>query len=213
VGQPPKTKSKARALARRKRALDLLSEGHSIASIAQTLNITERAVRLHLTAALASESRYGSGLSPEQIQEFRAEQCEKINRVWFSGMTTLKELEDRIGGDHERSLDATSHARMISALMQAAERFSKLTGIDVPQKAIVETFSVNLERSEKTITISFDAGALEPPSEPIPGLSVWRNGQLVEGPGNESAGFEPGFGLNGHVMTAGALPNAPESSL
>jgi hypothetical protein len=201
-------KIKARALARKQLSLQRLAEGVPIARIADELNVTPRQVRTYLGQALEVQSIYATPLSPERVQEFRALEAERLSRLWQKIQLALDQVQPRIGSKAEKSMDGTAVARIVEAGTRVSERLAKLFGLDVPQKAIIETFSVNLERSEKTITISFDAGALEPPSEPIPGLSVWRNGQLVEGPGNGSAGFEPGFGLNGHVMTAGALPNA-----
>jgi hypothetical protein len=75
-------------------------------------------------------------------------------------------------------------------------------GLAVPQKAIVETFSVNLKRTEERVVISFDAGVLQSPTEPIGGLSVWQGGQLVVGPGDGSTATDSAFEPNGHVHVA-----------
>jgi hypothetical protein len=66
--------------------------------------------------------------------------------------------------------------RMTEAGIKLSGRASRLFGLDVPQKAIVETFSVHFKRTEKRVVISFDAGVLQPSTELIPGLSVWLAG-------------------------------------
>jgi hypothetical protein len=69
---------------------------------------------------------------------------------------------------------------------------------DIPRESEQEsehflTFSVNFRRTEERVVIPFDAGVLQPPAEPIPGLSVWRGGQLVEGSGDGSAATDSAF--------------------
>jgi transposase len=194
---------------RRKQALALVAEGKPLTLIATELNVSVQTVRSHLRKALATESLYPASLSAEEVGQLRQVQAEVLANSRQKAIQSHETITARIGTKLEKAMDATASARLLEAVVRAVDLEASLFGTRVPQKAIIETFSVNLERSEKTITISFDAGALEPPSEPIPGLSVWRNGQLIEGPGNESAELESGFGLNGHVMTAGALPSAP----
>jgi hypothetical protein len=204
TGRRPSLKLKARSLMRQKTALALVGKGRSLTSIATEIGISVQSIRKHLRKALETESLFPSSLDNEQVGHLRQIEGERLTNLWQQTQSALDQLQPRLGSKTERNMDMVAVARLIEAGTRVSERLANLFGLNVPQKAIIETFSVNLERSEKKITISFDAGALEPPSEPIPGLSVWRNGQLMEGPGTESAELEPGFGPFGNVVIADA---------
>jgi hypothetical protein len=47
---------------------------------------------------------------------------------------------------------------------------------------ISELMSVSYQKTEAKITISFDAGALEPPGEPVPGLEIFEGNGNTEQP-------------------------------
>jgi hypothetical protein len=202
MGRKPTLKPRARALARKQLALQRIAQGMSIAKISEEFQVTPQRIRQYLSEALETQSIYHAALTPEKVKELRSVEMERLMMLWKTIQTTILGLNQRFGSKAEKSLDAMAMTRMTEAGIKVSERVSRLFGLDVPQKAIIETFSVNLQRTEKTVTITFDAGVLAPPAEPIPGLSVWRGGELVEGPGDSSAATDSAFKLNGHVVIA-----------
>ena len=203
MGRKPTLKPRARALARKQLALQRIAQGISIAKISEEFSVTPQRIRQYLTEALETQSIYHCALTAEKVQELRSIESERLMMLWKNIQSTIAYLRTRLGSEAEKSLDAMALTRMTEAGIKVSERVSRLFGLDVPQKAIIETFSINLKRTEERVVISFDAGVLAPPAEPIPGLSVWRDGQLVEGAGDGSAATDLAFEPNGHVMIAG----------
>jgi hypothetical protein len=200
----PRLKQKVKAMLNRKTCLEMIGAGHTVADTARQLGIAVQSVRRLLRQGLASESLYPNNLEPNRIAELRQLEAEKLSTLWQKTHAALDQVQSRLGSEAERNMDATAVARLIEAGTRVSERLAKLFGLDVPMKAQIEMISFNFQKTEKTVTITFDAGALEPPKGPIPGLSVWHNGELVEGPGDATPAFTPNFEPNGHVMIAGA---------
>src|SRR4029077_15634245 len=122
-------------------------------------------------------------LNAKQTGELRqtiAQRLDKYNQKLATAAKRAGEvLRDK---DTEISINAVcALARVGAAAAKISSELSKLYGLYAPVKIVEESLRVTLSRSEKRVTLSFDAGALEPPAGPIPGLSVWRGGQLVEG--------------------------------
>lgn len=168
-------------------AVRYLIEGWPITDIARELNVTPRQVRSYQSKVLALQSVYSESQTVANRDQLRTLEAERLNKVWAAGVVTLDTIKARVGTENERSLDDSSVARLVDGLTKTSERLSRLLGLDIPTKLVTETFSVNLKRTEERVVISFDAGVLQPPAEPIPGLSVWRGGELVEGSGDGSA--------------------------
>jgi hypothetical protein len=209
MGRKPTLKPRARALARKQLALQRVAQGIWITKISEEFGVTPQRVRQYLAEALETQSIYHAALTPEKVKELRSIEMERLMLLWKTIQTTIIGLKERFGSKAEKSLDAMAMTRMTEAGIKVSERVSRLFGLDVPQKAIIETFSVSLKRTEERVIISFDAGALEPPAEPVPGLSVWRDGRLVEGDGEGSAATTLAFEPDGNVMIADQPENAP----
>jgi hypothetical protein len=209
IGRRPSLKRLARSKLRQKKSLEMVLEGKSLSSIADSLGMSVQGVRKLVHKGIEAQSLYPSNLTPERVQELRILEVERLMTLWEKIQSGLKEIQKRLGSNGEKNLDAMAFARMTETGIKLSERVSRLFGLDVPQKAVIETFSVNLRRTEERVVISFDAGVLAPPAEPIPGLSVWRDGQLVEGAGDGSAATDLGFEPNGHVLIAATAENEP----
>jgi hypothetical protein len=183
--------------------MQLLAEGKPITTIAEQLGITPRAVRLHLTAALESESLYPTALTPERVQELRALEAERLNKLWGSGVSTIDTIKNRIGSQAEKSLDGSSVARLLDSMTRISERLSRLLGLDVPIKSVQEVFSLQVRKIDQRVTVSFDRAQIKPdwsidtgfrrvpPNDPTPlpaldsgAVSVVGNAMIADAPSN-----------------------------
>jgi predicted transcriptional regulator len=153
MGRPPTLKNKARSLARRQTAMQLLTEGKPITAIAEQLGITVRAVRYHLTAALETESFYPNNLTPERIAELRQLEGEKLTYIWGK----LHESFEK-----STSKDAIVRARLAEASTRISERLAKLLGLDQPTKIVEESMRLLVSKTEHKVTVSFDRNQIKP---------------------------------------------------
>src|SRR5258708_27590337 len=153
MGQRPRLKKKARSLARRQTAMQLLAKGEPITTIAEQLGITVRAVRYHLTAALASESFYPNNLTSERIAELRQLEGEKLTYIWGK----LHESFEKSGAK-----DGAIRARLAEASTRISERISRLLGLDMPLKIQEQQMKIQLTKIDGQIKVSFDHEQLKP---------------------------------------------------
>ncbi len=163
MGQRPTLKKRARSLARRATALQLLTEGKPITAIADQLGITVRAVRYHLTAALATESLFPHTLSAERVAELRTIEAEKLQLAWRKVAGAFEVVDPKNG---------SVIARLAEATAKLNERQSKLWGLDQPERLIAEQWRLNISKSEHKVTISWDQNMLAAPADPVPGLFI-----------------------------------------
>src|SRR6267154_772511 len=117
MGQRPTLKKKARSLARRQTAMQLLAKGEPITTIAEQLGVTVRQVRFYLSAALETESFYPNNLTPERIAELRQLEGEKLTYIW----SKLHESFEKSGAN-----DGVIRARLAEASSRISERLAKL---------------------------------------------------------------------------------------
>ena len=162
MGRKPIIKPRARALARKQLSLQRLAEGVSIAKIAAELQVTPQRVRQYLYAALESESIYPTVLTAERVNELRALEAERLNKVWASGIETLETIKGRVGSDGEKSLDGSSVARLLDGLTRTSERICRLLGLDIPLRTVQEVFSLQVKRIDQRVTVSFDENQIKP---------------------------------------------------
>lgn len=86
--------------------------------------------------------------------ELRQIEGERLTKLWHKVQVALDEVQPRLGSKTEKNMDAVAVARLIEAGTRVSERLANLFGLNVPQKTVIETFSVNLQRTEKTVTIT-----------------------------------------------------------
>jgi hypothetical protein len=141
---------------------ELLAARKSPTQIAEALGVSLRSSQRYIREFFKSGSAYPSTLTPQAVAEPRITESERLGQVWESGKTTLAKLEARIGSEAERSLDATSHARVIDALVRVSERIARLHGLDVPLRVQQETLLLQIKKVDQKITLSFDREQLKP---------------------------------------------------
>ncbi len=142
MGRPPALKQKARSLARRQTAMQLLAKGEPITAIAEQLCVTTRQVRFYLSAALETESFYPSSLDGQQIGQLRQIEGERLTNLWHKAQLALDQIQPRLGSDGERNNDGIAVARLIESGTRVSERIARLFGLDVPTKTVSEVFSL-----------------------------------------------------------------------
>jgi hypothetical protein len=141
---------------------ELLAARKSPIQIAEALGVSLRSSQRYIREFFKSGSAYPCTLTPQAVAELRITESERLGQVWESGKTTLAKLEARIGSEAERSLDATSHARVIDALVRVSERIARLHGLDVPLRVQQETLLLQIKKVDQKITLSFDREQLKP---------------------------------------------------
>lgn len=183
MGQRPILKRKALALINRQKVMVRIGEGKTVLATASELGLTVQTVRRHMRYALRSESIFPNSLDAKQAGELRQMIAERLDGYNRKLATATKRAEEWLGDKNgETSINAIcAIARCTQAAAKVSAELSKLFGLYAPVKVVEESLRVNLSRTEKKVTFSFDASALQPPAEPIPGLSVWAGGQLLAG--------------------------------
>jgi predicted transcriptional regulator len=172
MGKAPTLKKKARALARRQSAMQLLAKGKAISDISQELGVTTRQVRLYLTAALETESLYPSSLTPEKVSELRQVQAEVLSNSRQRAIETHAVVVARIGTAKEKNTDAMASARLLESVTRAVDLESALFGTKQPTRFVEESLRLQVTKSEQKVTISWDQNLLAAPADPVPGLFI-----------------------------------------
>jgi hypothetical protein len=186
---------KARKALRIARTHELLRKGWSLPQIAQDINVCVRQVKEYRNEAFKTISLYPSSYTADEVAQFRAEGAELVSEVESLAISTLEVVKGRVGTDEEKSLDATSVARLADSVARLSERKARLLGLDVPIKTVQEVFSLQVRKIDQRVTISWDQGLLAAPADPVPGLFI--------GGRTPAVALDNGSGsLNGHVMTA-----------
>jgi len=162
MGRPPALKQKARSLARRQTAMQLLAKGEPITAIAEQLCVTTRQVRFYLSAALETESFYPSSLDGQQIGQLRQIEGERLTNLWHKAQLALDQIQPRLGSDGERNNDGIAVARLIESGTRVSERIARLFGLDVPTKTVSEVFSLQVKKIDQRVTVSFDPAQIKP---------------------------------------------------
>jgi hypothetical protein len=195
-GRPPKLKSRARAMARRQRALALLSEGKSIFEIAQTLRCTERQVRNLLAQALETQSVYPVTLTPERIGELRQIEAEKLQMAWRKVAEAFNAADPSNGN---------TIARLAEASARLSERQAAMWGLNAPTRVVEESLRLSISKSDHThkVMISWDQSLLAAPAEPVPGLLINSRASALALPPSAVE-------LNGNGHSADGIESAPE---
>jgi hypothetical protein len=186
MGRPPTLKNKARSLARRQTAMQLLAKGEPITAIAEQLCVTTRQVRFYLTAALETESFYPNNLTPERTAELRQLEGEKLTYIWGKLHESFEKSQAK---------DGAIRARLAEASTRISERIAKLFGLDQPTRIIEDQMRISYQKTESKVVISFDRSPIEALAAiPVPGLTITagcespnRNGSVA---GNESSAPE-----------------------
>ena len=163
MGQRPTLKKRARSLARRQTAMQLLAKGEPITAIAEQLCVTTRQVRFYLTAALETESFYPNNLTPERIAELRQLEGEKLTYIWGKLHESFEKSQAK---------DGAIRARLAEASSRISERISRLFGLDMPLKIQEEQFRLSVTKIDQKVTISWDQNMLAAPTDPVPGLFI-----------------------------------------
>lgn len=180
---------------KRQEVLKLVGEGLGFNEIAQRLGIGKDSVVRAMKEALRTESIFPSSLSSEKIAEMRQIEGEQLaagqRKVVVAMNTALKVMMEAESLEVKLTAVATV-ARCHESLTRSSERKSRLWGLDMPQKLITETLQINLERSEKRVTISFDGSVYDEPTDSIPGLQIFQ-GTEAEG----QNGIDYNNGANG----------------
>jgi transposase len=170
---------RAKMLMRCREALKLTSEGLSQIEVSQRMGVSTDSVKRYVQRALATESTFPSTLDSGQIGALRQIEAERLTKLWQKVQAALDQIQPRIGTEGERSLDGTAIARLVASGVAVSEQISRLFGLHAPVKIIEQQLRVSYQKTESKITISFDAGALEPPDEPVPGLEIFEgNGNI-----------------------------------
>ena len=182
MAKGPTTKVKARALARRQTALQLLAEGKPLSVISEKLCVTQRQIRTYVSDALQSESIFPNSLSQERVSELRTIEGEKLQLAWRRVAEAFGVAEPKNG---------MMIARLAEATAKLNERQSKLWGLDQPTRIVEDRLSLQVTKSEQKITISWDQNLLAAPAEPVPGLFIGgRTHREALPPVNEPNGNE-----------------------
>jgi transposase len=170
----PRLKQRARSLARRQTALQLLAQGKSITAIAQELDVTGKTVRNLLTQALATDSLYPSSLTSDQIAQLRQIEAEILGASRAKAIEAHAAVAARIGTPQEKNMDATASARLLEAVVRAVEMESALFGTKQPLKIIEQSMRYQLTQVDARIDVHLDREQLRPkwptpygPREPI----------------------------------------------
>jgi len=153
MGQRPTLKKRARSLARRQTAMQLLAKGEPITAIAKQLCVTTRQVRFYLTAALETESFYPNNLTPERIAELRQVEGEKLTYIWGKLYESFEKSQAK---------DGAIRARLAEASTRISERLARLFGLDQPTKVVEESMRIQLTKVDGKIKVEFDREQLKP---------------------------------------------------
>ena len=175
-------RARAQTLVRRRESLAYHVAGKSLTQIAEHFGVSEKTIDRDIRAELATASFYPSSLDGQQIAQLRQVEAERLTKLWQRVQLVLEQIQPRIGTDGERSLDGTAIARLAAAGVAVSEQLSRLYGLHAPTKVISELLSVSYQKTDSKITISFDAGTLEPPSEPVAGLEIFEGNGTTEQP-------------------------------
>src|SRR5258707_5566985 len=162
MGRPPALKQKARSLARRQTAMQLLAKREPITAIAEQLCVTTRQVRFYLSAALDTESFYPSSLDGQQIGQLRQIEGERLTNLWHKAQLALDQIQPRLGSDGERNNDGIAVARLIESGSRVSERISRLFGLDQPTRIVEQQLQLRVTKTESKVTVTFDKEQLKP---------------------------------------------------
>jgi hypothetical protein len=184
-GRAPILKQKVRALVTRHKVLELIGQGSSVLEIASEMKTSTHSIRRHLHKALETESLFPTNLDGQQVAQLRQVEAEKLARISANLHKASERGTELLAcADPDTAVAAVvAVARTAEAAARLSERISKLFGLDQPTKIVEESLRVNLERSEKKITISFDTEALSAPDQSVPGLDIFE-GSENNGNGN-----------------------------
>jgi IS30 family transposase len=156
--------------------------GKSLSQIAEQFGVSEKTIDRDIRTELQTASFYPSSLDGQQIAQLRQVEAERLTKLWQRAQLALDMIGPRLGTEGERSLDGTAIARLVASGVAVSEQLSRLYGLHAPTRLISELLTVSHEKRDTKITISFDAGALEPPSEPVPGLEIFEGNGTTEQP-------------------------------
>jgi predicted ArsR family transcriptional regulator len=103
IGRRPSLKRPALALARRKKALELLVACKSLTAIAAELNISVQSVRKHLRKALETDSLFPPSLDADQVGQLRQIEAERLIRLWEKTHSTLESVNQGLEQSPKRT--------------------------------------------------------------------------------------------------------------
>src|SRR5260221_2562680 len=155
-------------------ALELSLEGRTLPQVAAALGVSTKTAGRYLDRERDRLARERKGRSPEEIDKMTLFQTEFV----LLAMAEVRQQMDKVKSDPKASeaykLFAMSAA--LRALAVANKRVSAMNGLDAPTKIVEEQrrLQVNINRSEKGTTLTWDRSILEKLVRPVPGLTMYE---------------------------------------
>jgi hypothetical protein len=147
------------------------------------MGCSTKSVGRYIASILEVEPQYrNQRLTAEEVEHERQVECARLDMLWQEISDALKVTD---------SENAAAIARLVESGVRVSERRSRLRGLDAPSRVQEQLLSISYKKVDQKVVIEFDQSQIEAPSEPIPDLSVWHNGQLVALPGDGSKDPEP----------------------
>jgi hypothetical protein len=161
----PRLKQKVKAMVRRRKAVDLIEAGVTVADVASQLKITAQSVRRLLRQGLKSESLFPNSHTPERIAELRQIEGEKLQFAWRKVAQSFEKTDPS---------NATKIAQLAMATAKLSEAQASLWGLNAPTRIIEESLRLSISKSDHThkVVVSWDQSLLAAPAEPVPGLFI-----------------------------------------
>ena len=151
--------------------MKLIGEGKTVIAVAAQMGVTVQRVRQLLHQALETQSLYPSSLSAEQVGQLRQLSAERVMNLLQRGHQALEVVQQRLGSDEEKNMDATAAARLMEAGGRLEERLARLFGLDQPTKVVEESMRLQITEHQGTVKVTFDESQIAPDYSIDSGLS------------------------------------------